>query len=152
MSRVESISHVKIVDDISQSLFPTNSQEFSSCEFLICPVDQTNTFAYTSTTNPFLTLSDCASVLTLIAAILVSYFTTMTSELVLTSMPDNAVKVIEINRPQKKNALSQAVISALLNHLKDASDDPLIKAIVVTGSSTFFSGLDLGVKTHTYIY
>lgn len=60
--------------------------------------------------------------------------------LVATSTPVEHVKVIAFNRPEKRNALSQALIDELLQELSAASKDDNIHAIVITGNQSFFSG------------
>jgi enoyl-CoA hydratase len=60
--------------------------------------------------------------------------------LIATSTPVEHVKVIAFNRPEKRNALSQALIDELLQELSAASKDDNIHAIVITGNQSFFSG------------
>lgn len=60
--------------------------------------------------------------------------------LVATSTPVSTVRVIALNRPEKRNALSQALIDELLQELLTASRDANINAIVITGNQSFFSG------------
>jgi enoyl-CoA hydratase len=49
-----------------------------------------------------------------------------------------------LNRPAKRNALSQGLIDELLLQLKISADDDDIHAIIVTGSGAFFSaGADI---------
>lgn len=64
----------------------------------------------------------------------------MTETLVTVSEPVEGVRVLAFNRPTKRNALSQDLIDKFLEHLGSASSDQAVKAIVVTGSSTFFCG------------
>ena len=63
------------------------------------------------------------------------------SRLVVQSSPAPSVKVLAFNRPSKRNALSQALIDEFVDKLNEASQDDLVKAIVVTGTRDFFSGL-----------
>lgn len=64
--------------------------------------------------------------------------------LITTSTPVEHVKVIAFNRPEKRNALSQALIDELLQELSAASKDDNIHAIVITGNQSFFSaGADI---------
>lgn len=61
-------------------------------------------------------------------------------ELVLVSTPVGGVRVLTLNRPAKRNALSGALISEFLDKLSAAARDPAIGAVVITGSETCFSG------------
>ena len=63
------------------------------------------------------------------------------SWLVVQSSPAPSVKVLSFNRPSKRNALSQALIDEFIDKLNKASQDDLVKAIVVTGTRDIFSGL-----------
>ncbi|KAK2600026.1 hypothetical protein QQS21_005260 [Conoideocrella luteorostrata] len=66
------------------------------------------------------------------------------SSLVQATSPANGVRLITLNRPEKRNAMSQTLLGVLLSELKIASTDAAVKAIVITGSGTFFSaGADL---------
>ena len=56
------------------------------------------------------------------------------------SQPANGVKVLSLNRPAKRNALSQELIGELLRELASASADDSVKAIIITGSTSFFCG------------
>lgn len=56
------------------------------------------------------------------------------------SNPADGVRVLAFNRPTKRNALSQELINEFLQKLGAASSDHSVKAIVVTGSTTFFCG------------
>lgn len=62
------------------------------------------------------------------------------ADLVLSGTPSPGVLVLQLNRPDKRNALSQSLINQLLGKLRDASVDETVKAVVVTGSATFFCG------------
>lgn len=64
----------------------------------------------------------------------------MASSLVATSTPVEHVRVIAFNRPDKRNALSQALIDELLLGLSAANKDDSVHAIVITGNEKFFSG------------
>ncbi|KAL6407506.1 enoyl-CoA hydratase [Ilyonectria robusta] len=50
------------------------------------------------------------------------------------------IRVLTFNRPQKRNALSQALMDKFLYELAIASRDARVRAIVVTGGKSFFSG------------
>ena len=57
---------------------------------------------------------------------------------------DGAVARITLNRPEKRNALNDALIAGLTSALDHAKDDGAIRAIVITGAgSDFCSGADL---------
>ncbi|KAH8648240.1 ClpP/crotonase-like domain-containing protein [Ilyonectria robusta] len=54
------------------------------------------------------------------------------------------IRVLTFNRPQKRNALSQALMDKFLYELAIASRDARVRAIVVTGGKSFFSaGADI---------
>lgn len=60
--------------------------------------------------------------------------------LIETSSPADGVRLIAFNRPQKRNAMSSELITELLAELAAASKDDTVRAIVLTGSGSFFSG------------
>lgn len=67
----------------------------------------------------------------------------MTEDLVLTS-DDNGVRVITLNRPAARNALSRGLIVATHAALTNADDDESVRAVVLTGSDpAFCAGVDL---------
>ncbi|RGP77177.1 enoyl- hydratase [Fusarium longipes] len=69
----------------------------------------------------------------------------MGDQLVLPSTPADGVRVLALNRPSKRNALSQELITVFLEQLRAASRDDGVRVIVITGSSTFFcAGADIG--------
>jgi methylglutaconyl-CoA hydratase len=52
--------------------------------------------------------------------------------------------VLTINRPDKRNALSRALIAALTDAFRRAAADPAARAVVLTGAgSAFCAGMDL---------
>ena len=56
----------------------------------------------------------------------------------------NGVATIEIARPEKKNALTQAMYSAMADALVAAQADPAVRAVLITGQpGCFTSGNDL---------
>ncbi|MCW2829382.1 MAG: enoyl-CoA hydratase [Aeromicrobium sp.] len=56
----------------------------------------------------------------------------------------DAVRLITLNRPDARNALSGDLISALYQHLRDADADDAVRAVVLTGSDpAFCAGVDL---------
>ncbi|KAL3479455.1 ClpP/crotonase-like domain-containing protein [Aspergillus californicus] len=64
--------------------------------------------------------------------------------LVLVSTPLPGIRVCTLNRPTKRNALSQELINQLLHELELGSDDQNISSIIITGSGGFFSaGADI---------
>ncbi|KAI0129617.1 ClpP/crotonase-like domain-containing protein [Xylariales sp. AK1849] len=64
--------------------------------------------------------------------------------LVSANTPVAKVKVIAFNRPEKRNALSQALIDDFLREISAASHDADVNAIVVTGNASCFSaGADI---------
>jgi methylglutaconyl-CoA hydratase len=55
-----------------------------------------------------------------------------------------AVARIMLNRPEKRNALNEALIADLKNALRQANDDAAVRVVVVTGAGAdFCSGADL---------
>ncbi|EGU81744.1 hypothetical protein FOXB_07751 [Fusarium oxysporum f. sp. conglutinans Fo5176] len=69
----------------------------------------------------------------------------MDERLVLASTPADGVRVLALNRPSKRNALSQELITVFLEQLNTASRDDGVRVIVITGSSSFFcAGADIG--------
>lgn len=58
---------------------------------------------------------------------------------------DGAILHLRLNRPQKKNALTQDMYQALLDGLNQAEDDASISVVVFSGEGdTFCAGNDLG--------
>ena len=62
------------------------------------------------------------------------------SELVLSSLLDNGVLTLALNRPQVLNALDEGLTMALLSKLTDARTNKDIRAIVITGEGWAVSG------------
>jgi enoyl-CoA hydratase/carnithine racemase len=57
----------------------------------------------------------------------------------------DGVRLLVMNRPDKRNALNTTLTRALLNALEDADDDDAVGAIVLTGAGRgFCAGADLG--------
>lgn len=55
------------------------------------------------------------------------------------------VRVLTLNRPQKRNALNHSLTLALLNGLADAQADDGVKVVVLTGNGpSFCAGADVG--------
>ncbi|RDA93942.1 hypothetical protein CP533_4998 [Ophiocordyceps camponoti-saundersi (nom. inval.)] len=65
-------------------------------------------------------------------------------DLVQATSPRDGVRVVSLNRPSKRNALSGPLMAEFLACLVQASQDPSVKVIVVTGNGPFFcAGADL---------
>jgi methylglutaconyl-CoA hydratase len=65
------------------------------------------------------------------------------SDLVLYSHRGPAA-VVTINRPDKRNALSRELITALFEAFRRAADDPAARCVILTGNGTAFcAGMDL---------
>ncbi len=65
-------------------------------------------------------------------------------ELVLTTIEDRIMKIV-INRPEKKNALTMSMYSAMTSAIKHAEEERSVRVIFITGSGgTFTSGNDIG--------
>ena len=57
---------------------------------------------------------------------------------------EGSVATLTLNRPEKRNALNDAMIKQLMSSLRKANDDSSIKAIIITGAGNdFCSGADL---------
>jgi enoyl-CoA hydratase len=58
---------------------------------------------------------------------------------------EGQIAIIEINRPERRNALAASTVHALLEAVIGASEDPEIRAIIITGSGdqAFCSGADM---------
>src|SRR6195952_1852849 len=70
--------------------------------------------------------------------------TTRGSSMTIRTVNTNGVAVIEIARPEKKNALTQAMYSAMAEAIAAADADPTIRAVLITGQPGIFtSGNDL---------
>src|SRR5436190_11360420 len=64
------------------------------------------------------------------------------SEVLVTT--ENAIRVITLNRPEKRNALNDELIAALKAALRDANGDDAVRAIIIRGAGKdFCSGADL---------
>jgi enoyl-CoA hydratase/carnithine racemase len=56
-----------------------------------------------------------------------------------------AVRHVILNRPEKRNAMSQALLGELAGALRAAADDPAVQCVVLRGEGPVFSaGVDLG--------
>lgn len=57
---------------------------------------------------------------------------------------EGSIVTLTLNRPEKRNALNDAMIKQLKSSLRKANDDASIKAIIITGAGNdFCSGADL---------
>ncbi len=57
---------------------------------------------------------------------------------------DGAIACITLNRPEKRNALNEALVADLKKALRQANDDPEVRVVVITGvGRDFCSGADL---------
>src|SRR4051812_4489626 len=67
----------------------------------------------------------------------------MSSDLVLYDVRGTAA-VLTLNRPDRRNALSRELITALDEAVARAGDDSRVRSLIVTGSgTTFCAGMDL---------
>ncbi len=70
--------------------------------------------------------------------------TDLSSPPLLLSSSEGGVLTMTLNRPQARNALSMALMNALIAALKDAAADPSIHVVVLTGAGpAFCAGHDL---------
>ena len=61
-----------------------------------------------------------------------------------TSSPKSGVVLIELNRPEKRNALNNATLQNIAACLQDLETDAAVKAVVITGNmQCFAAGADL---------
>lgn len=59
---------------------------------------------------------------------------------------DDGVAILTFNRPEKLNALTQAMLELFFRHVEQAAADPAVRVIVVTGMGRGFSaGFDLSL-------
>ena len=72
------------------------------------------------------------------------------SEPVLLEETRNEVRILRLNRPEKKNALSGELILALVRSIEEASADDEIRVVALTGvGRAFCSGADLSPRRPT---
>ena len=72
------------------------------------------------------------------------------SEPVLLEETRNGVRILRLNRPEKKNALSNELIRALVRSVEEAASDDEVRVIAVTGvGGAFCSGADLSPRKPT---
>ena len=59
--------------------------------------------------------------------------------------------VLTLNRPDRRNALSRALIAALVEAVQRAADDPAVRCVILTGSGpAFCAGMDLDELRGTF--
>ena len=69
-------------------------------------------------------------------------------KLVLIDRPTEGVALVTLNRPEKQNALSKALLTELDQELLLLAEDQTLRALVLTGAGrAFCAGLDLGELT-----
>lgn len=57
---------------------------------------------------------------------------------------EKGVRWITLNRPEKRNALTQAMYASIIGSIEDANENPSVRVIVLTANGSFFtSGNDL---------
>lgn len=67
------------------------------------------------------------------------------ADLVLVTRPDDGILLLTLNRPEKRNALSKALLAALADALDLARDQDSVRCAVITGGPKQFSaGADIG--------
>jgi len=67
------------------------------------------------------------------------------SDLLLIDTPADGVRTITLNRPEKRNAISTPLRSALIDALRAHDNDPDVRVTIVRGAGACFSaGYDLG--------
>ena len=65
-----------------------------------------------------------------------------------TLLRDGAVATVTLDRPDRRNALSDAMLGALAAALTDLRDDATVRVVVVTGTPPVFSaGADAGLRS-----
>ncbi|MCC7450169.1 MAG: enoyl-CoA hydratase/isomerase family protein [Anaerolineae bacterium] len=70
----------------------------------------------------------------------------MTDQLILLDKRDDGIAIITLNRPDKLNALSTALLNQFDTLLHDLADDPQVRVIILTGAGekAFVAGADIG--------
>ncbi|KAF3041472.1 hypothetical protein E8E11_006542 [Didymella keratinophila] len=74
----------------------------------------------------------------------------MTQSGLIVSSRDGNVAIVKLNRPEKRNALSQNLIDELIEVLSQSDQDVTVRAVVLTGSEQgpFSAGADLAELAH----
>lgn len=63
---------------------------------------------------------------------------------ILTIRTESSIRILELNRPEKRNALNDELIAALKSALREADSDDSLRCIVIRGAGKdFCSGADL---------
>ncbi|MGC8643332.1 MAG: enoyl-CoA hydratase/isomerase family protein [Isosphaeraceae bacterium] len=66
------------------------------------------------------------------------------SDLLVARVDDGPVAVLTLNRPEKRNAISRKLMAELERQLEQASRDPKVRSVVLTGAGKVFcAGMDL---------
>jgi 2-(1,2-epoxy-1,2-dihydrophenyl)acetyl-CoA isomerase len=69
---------------------------------------------------------------------------------VLIQETQNGVRILRLNRPEKKNALSDELTQAIAEAVEEAADDDTVRVVGLTGAgSAFCSGADLSPRKKT---
>lgn len=63
----------------------------------------------------------------------------MSDETLVLSTIEGPVAILTLNRPQALNALSPALIDALIRHLEHCDNDDTIRVIIITGAGRAFA-------------
>lgn len=66
----------------------------------------------------------------------------VSEQLVVASDPAPHVRLLTLNRPSKRNALSQDTIKELLAHLSAAGNEKGVRVAIIAGAGSFFSGIE----------
>lgn len=57
---------------------------------------------------------------------------------------ENGIAIVTINRPERKNAMTNSMVSTFRRHLREAGEDDKVKAVIMTGvPGNFCAGTDL---------
>lgn len=66
---------------------------------------------------------------------------------------ENHVAIITLNRPERRNAINQALLTGLYDSLERVSRDETIRVAIITGNGkSFCSGLDLDILTKENLF
>jgi enoyl-CoA hydratase/carnithine racemase len=64
----------------------------------------------------------------------------MENQVLKCSVGDDSVAILELNRPNKRNALSQELIDSLVHTITALQKDDRVHVVVLTGAGGSFSG------------
>ena len=69
----------------------------------------------------------------------------MSEEFIKVERPSDGVVLVTLNRPEAMNAIDMAMSDALRKAMRDAADDPRIRAVILTGAGdkAFSAGYDI---------